>query len=74
MSEPKEVPVYKRKGAWVATVVAVSWAFLGVRRHAEYQSDIKKLNPLHIAVVGLVATILFVLGLMVFVRWVVAVS
>ncbi|MDO7680586.1 MAG: DUF2970 domain-containing protein, partial [Burkholderiaceae bacterium] len=55
MSEPKEVPVYKRKGAWVATVVAVLWAFLGVRRHAEYQSDIKKLNPLHIAVVGLVA-------------------
>lgn len=61
-----------RKGSWGATVFAVLWAFLGVRRQSDYESDIGKLKPLHIAVVGLVATFLFVGGLMLLAKWVVA--
>jgi uncharacterized membrane protein YidH (DUF202 family) len=62
--------LHQRKGSWLATVNAVLWGFLGVRRQADYQSDIAKLNPLHIVAVGIVMTFLFVFGLMFLVNWV----
>ena len=61
-----------RQGSWGAAIFAVLWAFLGVRRQSDYESDIGKLKPVHIAVVGLVATFLFVGGLMLLTHWVVA--
>lgn len=63
-------PIHQRKGSWLATVSAVLWGFLGVRRQTDYQSDIAKLNPLHIVAVGIVMTFLFVFGLMFLVNWV----
>jgi Protein of unknown function (DUF2970) len=65
-------PVHQRKGSLVGTVKAVLWGFLGVRRNAYYQDDIAKLNPIHILVVGVVMALLFVLGLILLVNWVVA--
>jgi uncharacterized membrane protein YidH (DUF202 family) len=62
---------HKRKFAFLDTVSAVLWAFLGVRRRADYQRDIDKLNPLHIMAVGLVLALVFVIGLIVLVNWVV---
>jgi hypothetical protein len=50
----------------------VLWGFLGVRRNADYQSDIAKLNPIHILVVGVLMAVLFVAGLIAVVNWVVA--
>lgn len=50
---------------------AVLWGFLGIRRSADYQKDIARLNPIHIIVVGLVMGMLFVLGLVALVHWVV---
>jgi hypothetical protein len=72
MTNGNEVAIHKRKGSWMATVRAVLWAFLGVRRDADYKEDVKSLNPLHIAAVGVAATFVFVVGLMVLVEWVVA--
>ena len=66
-----QVPLHRRKGSIVATVKAVLWGFLGVRRNADYQSDIAKLNPIHILVVGVVMALLFVAGLILLVNWVV---
>jgi uncharacterized membrane protein YidH (DUF202 family) len=63
-------PLHQRKGSWLATVNAVLWGFLGVRRQTDYQSDIAKLNPLHIVAVGIVITFLFVFGLMFLVNWI----
>ena len=63
-------PVQQRKGSWLATVNAVLWGFLGVRRQSDYESDIAKLNPLHIVAVGIVMAFLFVFGLIVLVNWV----
>ena len=63
---------HKRKFAFLATVSAVLWAFLGVRRRADYQKDIDKLNPLHLMAVGLVLALVFVVSLIVLVNWVVA--
>lgn len=65
-------PVHQRKGSLMGTVKAVLWGFLGVRRNADYQDDIAKLNPIHILVVGVVMALLFVLGLILLVNWVVA--
>ncbi|MDP2018694.1 DUF2970 domain-containing protein, partial [Hydrogenophaga sp.] len=45
-------PLHKRKGSFIGTVKAVLWGFLGVRRNADFQNDIAKLNPLHLIAVG----------------------
>lgn len=63
-------PLHQRKGSWSATVLAVLWGFLGVRRQSDYESDIAKLNPLHIVAVGIVMAFLFVFGLIFLVNWI----
>lgn len=65
-------PLHQRKGSLIGTVKAVLWGFLGVRRNADYQNDIAKLNPIHIMVVGVLMALLFVLALILLVNWVVA--
>jgi len=72
MSEEPVVPPHRRKGSILATVKAVLWGFLGVRRRADYQKDIARLNPLHIMAVGVVMALLFVLALILIVKWVTA--
>jgi amino acid transporter len=62
---------HKRKASLWATLSAVLWAFLGVRRKSDYQQDIERLNPLHLMAVGIVMALLFVLGLIFLVNWVV---
>jgi Protein of unknown function (DUF2970) len=54
------------------TVKAVAWSFLGVRRASEFDKDIEQTSPMHIIAVGLIAAVLFVVGLIVLVNWVVA--
>lgn len=67
-----ETPLHKRKGSLLGTVKAVLWGFLGVRRNADYQDDIAKLNPLHLVVAGLAMALLFVFILIFVVKWVVS--
>lgn len=55
-----------------ATVKAVAWSFLGVRKNSGFQDDIGRLKPYHIIAVGLVGGILFVLSLIALVNWIVA--
>jgi hypothetical protein len=64
-------PLHRRRGSLVSTVKAVLWGFLGVRRNADYQKDIASLNPIHIIAVGVGMALLFVLGLIALVHWVV---
>lgn len=66
------VPDAPRKGSVLRTVKAVCWGFFGVRQNSAYQEDIAKLTPLHIVAVGLVAVMVFVGGLILLVRYVVA--
>ena len=61
-----------RKGSLLRTIKAVAWGFFGVRKESAYAEDIAKLTPLHIVAVGLVGGILFVIGLIVLVKFVVA--
>lgn len=57
--------------AMLRTIQAVLWSFLGIRKSADYQKDTERLNPFHIIVVGIAMALLFVLGLMALVNWVV---
>jgi hypothetical protein len=57
---------------WLRTVQAVLWSFVGLRKGSDYQQDLQKLNPFHIIGVGIGAALLFVLGLIALVNWVVA--
>jgi amino acid transporter len=64
-------PSTKRRASWLRTVQAVLWSFVGLRKNSEYQQDIEKLNPFHIIGVAIGAALLFVLGLIALVNWVV---
>lgn len=63
-------PLHQRTGSLLGTVRAVLWGFLGVRRNADFQNDIAKLNPLHLIAVGVGMAFLFVLSLILLVNWV----
>ena len=67
-----EGPVTARKGSWLMTAKAVAWSFLGIRRRADYAKDIEKLNPIHVVIAGIVGAALFVVLLVLLVRWVVS--
>ncbi|MFM8467453.1 MAG: DUF2970 domain-containing protein [Oxalobacteraceae bacterium] len=70
MSELKEA--VQRKSSFGATVRAVLWSFFGVRKKSGYDDDVQNLNPVHVIVAGIMAAVLFVLGLLMMVKWVVA--
>lgn len=63
-------PAHRRRGAVFETVKAVLWGFLGVRRNADYQRDVTRLNPIHLMVAGVVMALLFVVTLILVVNWV----
>lgn len=66
-----KIPSVQQSSLW-RTVQAVLWSFVGLRKGSEYQHDMERLNPFHIIGVGIIAAILFVLGLIVLVNYVVA--
>jgi hypothetical protein len=53
------------------TVKAVAWSFVGLRGSREFDQDVKRLNPLHIVLVGFVGVFVFVGALVALVNWVV---
>ncbi len=53
-------------------VQAVLWSFIGIRKNSDSQEDMAKLNPFHVVVVGICVALIFVLGLIALVNWVVA--
>ena len=73
MTEPEEpdVPPHARKGSFLQTARAVAWSFLGIRRSAGLEQDVKQLNPIHVIVAGVIGVALFVLLLIAVVHWVV---
>ena len=66
------LPPHQRQGALWRTVKAVLWSFIGLRSRSEFNKDVAQLNPIHLIAVGLVLALLFVLGLLALVQWVVS--
>lgn len=60
-----------RKGSFLQTMKAVGWSFFGVRKSADYEKDVSRLNPVHVVVAGVLGAALFVGVLVVLVNWVI---
>ena len=67
-----EGPVTARKGSWLRTSKAVAWSVFGIRRRADHAKDVEQLNPIHVVIAGIVGAALFVLLLVLLVRWVIS--
>lgn len=59
----------RRKLNFFQTLKAVAWGFFGVRKGKGYQQDISSLNPVHLILAGVIAAIVFVVGLVVIAGW-----
>jgi hypothetical protein len=62
----------QREGSMLQSFKAVAWSFFGIRRSTDHAQDMQKLNPVHVIVAGLVSAALFVLALVMIVRWVIS--
>jgi hypothetical protein len=62
----------QRTGSFAQTLKAVAWSFVGVRKSTDYAQDVAKINPVHVIVAGVIAAVLFVVGLILLVNWVIA--
>ena len=60
-----------RKGSFAQTLKAVAWSFFGVRRSKDHENDMARLNPVHVVIAGVLGAALFVLMLVLLVRWVI---
>jgi hypothetical protein len=60
-----------RKGSFWQTVKAVGWSFFGVRKNSDYQQDVAQINPVHVIVAGILAGLIFVVALVVLVKWII---
>lgn len=62
----------KRKASFVATIKAVLWSFLGIRKKSDYEQDAAQLNPLHVIIAGVIGALIFITTLIIIVKSVVA--
>lgn len=70
MSELKNA--VKRKASFIATVKAVFWSFLGIRKKNDYEQDAAEMNPVHVIIAGIIGALIFVSTLVLIVKYVVA--
>ena len=50
---------------------AVLWSFLGIRSRAEHESDVTQLKPAQVIIAGLIGAAIFVLSLVLLVKFIV---
>jgi len=62
----------KRKMSFAQTMRAVLWSFIGLRKGAEHESDMARLNPVHVVIAGVIAAVVFIAILVTIVRVVVS--
>lgn len=65
-------PVTKRKMSFGATLKAVFWSFLGIRKKSDYEKDAAQLNPVHVIIAGVIGALIFITTLVIIVKNVVA--
>jgi DUF2970 family protein len=67
MTEPQQSP---RKATPLQVIKAVLSAFIGIRKRAAHERDAVTITPAQVIVAGLVAALIFVLSLIMLVRWI----
>ncbi|WP_341677643.1 DUF2970 domain-containing protein [Niveibacterium sp. SC-1] len=63
----RQVP---RRAGFMQTIRAVLWSFVGIRKRRDYEADSAQLNPVAVIVAGIVAGVIFVLTLVLVVKFV----
>ena len=58
MSDEHKAP--ERNASFGATMKAVFWSFLGIRKRSDYEKDSASLNPVHVIIAGLIGVMLFI--------------
>ncbi len=61
----------RRKASLRQTAGAVFWSFFGVRKRADHEADVTRLNPVHVIVMGILGAAIFVATLLIIVHFVV---
>ncbi len=62
----------ERKASFGATMKAVFWSFLGIRKRSDYEKDSASLNPVHVIIAAVIGVLLFIGVLVTLVRFAVA--
>ncbi|UAW63372.1 MULTISPECIES: DUF2970 domain-containing protein [unclassified Mycoavidus] len=60
-----------RKALLGATMKAIFWAFMGIRKSRDHKQDVERLNPLHVLIAALVGGLIFITTLIIVVKLVV---
>lgn len=50
----------------------VAWSFLGIRKNSESHEEAARVDPVHVVLAGIAGAVIFVIGLVLLVNWVVA--
>jgi hypothetical protein len=56
---------------WARSFKTVAWSFFGVRKRAQHEDETAQLKPQQVIAAGIVAAALFVLALVLLVKWVI---
>lgn len=72
MSAPSMAETPGKRASLLTVAKAVLWSFLGIRRKSDMQSDIVKITPLQVVVVGVICAAIFVASLITFVHFITA--
>jgi hypothetical protein len=67
MTEPQQP---RRKASPLQVVKAVLWAFFGIRKRAAHENDAVTITPLQVIVTGIICAVIFVLSLVLLVRYI----
>ncbi|PRC93698.1 DUF2970 domain-containing protein [Solimicrobium silvestre] len=70
MSDLKDAS--QRKLSFFATIKAVCWSFVGLRKKSSYEQDAAKLNPIYVVIAGISVAAIFIATLILIVKSVVA--
>ena len=74
-TDPRQEPSpTARKANFGQTFRAVAWSFLGIRRSADHEQDVKKLNPIHVVIAAILGAAVFVVFLVVLVHFVIGLA
>ena len=68
----KDAKPRQPKASFGASLKAVFWSFLGIRKRSDYEKDSANLNPVHVIIAGLIGVALFIGVLIMLVRFAVA--
>lgn len=61
-----------KKLSFLRSLRIVAWGFLGVRKNSAYKEDLGQANPFHVILAGLLGVLIFIVVLLLIVRWVVS--